>query len=74
VEENKVGDLVSMIYQAIKKAEEEHPYALKGNHETYSQYNEGWTDACNRIECLLDQITMEVRWKLGGSGEKIQRW
>lgn len=41
----------------ISEVEDIHPYKQSGNHESYSQYNEGWADACdilgNRIRKAL---------------------
>lgn len=35
-------------------AADEHPYKEQGKPETYSQYNEGWNDACDYIRGKLE--------------------
>lgn len=30
------------------------PYKVPGDYDTYSQYNEGWQDACNTIERMIE--------------------
>ena len=39
--------------ELIKEAEALYPYKVVGKFETYDQYNEGWSDACDYIEQLL---------------------
>lgn len=35
-------------------AEDEHPYKKLGTPETYSKYNEGWSDACDYIRGKME--------------------
>lgn len=35
-------------------AEDEHPYKKFGTPETYSKYNEGWSDACDYIRGKME--------------------
>jgi len=35
------------IEKIISVTEDEHPYKEAGNPDSYSSYNEGWTDACD---------------------------
>ena len=35
-------------------AEDEHPYKKFGTPETYSKYNEGWSDACDYIRDKME--------------------
>ena len=35
-------------------AEDEHPYKKFGTPETYSNYNEGWSDACDYIRGKME--------------------
>lgn len=37
------------IESTLKEAEELHPYAVVGERETYSDYNQGWQDAVEYI-------------------------
>jgi len=41
------------ITKIISDIYNEHPYKVVGQPDTYSQYNEGWCDACDRIEAVL---------------------
>lgn len=36
--------------------EHEHPYHIPGRPETYSEYNDGWTDAIDRVRAELSKI------------------
>ena len=40
----------------LDKIEAEHPYKVPGNHNTYSQYNEGWQDAIDRVRGKLENL------------------
>lgn len=42
--------LLEEINKIIELAISKNPYKKKSNHSTYSQYNEGWQDACEFIE------------------------
>ena len=44
---------IDMILDMIEK---EHPYKVPGNHNTYSQYNEGWQDAIDRVRGKLENL------------------
>lgn len=35
------------IDKIIEEVTAEHPYKERGNRDSYSQYNEGWSDACD---------------------------
>ena len=35
------------IDKIIEEVTAEHPYKERGNKDSYSQYNEGWSDACD---------------------------
>lgn len=53
----EVLELETKVTQAIELTEKEHPYKELGNRDSYSEYNEGWSDCCdilgNRIKELL---------------------
>lgn len=41
----------------VEYAEDEHPYSKdRERPETYSDYNQGWSDACDYIECRLEAV------------------
>jgi hypothetical protein len=54
------------IDKIIEDASDEHPYKQIGNVQSYSEYNEGWSDACDilggRIKDALikEQFTMKT--------------
>ena len=37
----------------LDKIEVEHPYKVPGDHDSFSQYNEGWQDAVDRVRGML---------------------
>lgn len=43
------------VFEIINKVSEQHPYKQAGNSDSYSQYNEGWSDACSTIEAELEK-------------------
>lgn len=43
------------ILSIIEEVSNEHPYKVIGETDTYSQYNEGWTDACDRLTAIIEQ-------------------
>ena len=40
--------------EKIREVEEQHPYKKVGDANSYSQYNEGWTDACDILEQAVE--------------------
>lgn len=46
---------MSNIYEVLKEAGEAHPYKIQGQPDTYSKYNEGWSDAVDYIESHIDE-------------------
>ena len=52
---------LSEVEKLISKTEDEHPYKEAGNRDSYSEYNEGWADACDvlgeRFKAFLKQLT-----------------
>lgn len=42
------------LLDAIEAIDNEHPYRIVGHYDTYSDYNQGWADACARIEEMLE--------------------
>lgn len=77
--DNIDGNL-SEIGSTLNKIEAEHPYKVPGDYDTYSQYNEGWCDAINRVRGDVESLgngwipvkeqqtkeTSEKRWPVGG--------
>ena len=45
----KKEELRKKINMIIDITEDLHPYKERGNVESYSSYNEGWSDACDII-------------------------
>jgi hypothetical protein len=46
------------ITKIIKEVADQYPYKKIGDRETYSSYNEGWSDACDIIEQrMISQLT-----------------
>lgn len=41
------------IDEILDKIADEHPYKTPGDHDSYSQYNEGWQDAIDRVRGML---------------------
>ena len=52
-------DLMRKINNGIAEVCNEHPYKVVGDMDTYSQYNEGWNDACDRIQSKITDILFE---------------
>lgn len=50
---------MSVIEMILDEIEAEHPYKVPGDHDTYSQYNEGWNDAIDRVRGELETINKE---------------
>ena len=45
--------MIKKILESVKKL---NPYKIKGNHETYTRYNEGFQDAIGVIEGKIDEL------------------
>ena len=50
------------IDKIIKNIEEQHPYKKAGDRDSYSKYNEGWSDAC---DILGNAIKREIECREG---------
>lgn len=44
------------ILDFIDEIENEHQYKIYGNRETYSQYNEAWCDALDRVRGFIENM------------------
>lgn len=63
----------------LEEIEAEHPYKVPGNYESYSQYNEAWQDAIDRVRVKLEKFFKEkenagwipVEERLPGIGRKV---
>lgn len=44
------------VLEAVKHTDEMYPYKVPGEYDTYGQYNEGWSDACDQIRCELETL------------------
>ena len=47
---------IDMILDMIEK---EHPYKVPGDRDTYGKYNEGWSDAIDRVRGALQVMNKE---------------
>lgn len=43
----------------LEEIEAEHPYKVPGNYDSYSQYNEAWQDAIDRVRVKLEKFFKE---------------
>lgn len=43
----------------LEEIEAEHPYKVPGNYDSYSQYNEAWSDAIDRVRARLENFFKE---------------
>lgn len=43
----------------LEEIEAEHPYKVPGNYDSYSQYNEAWSDAIDRVRARLENYFKE---------------
>ncbi len=43
----------------FEEIEAEHPYKVPGNYDSYSQYNEAWSDAIYRVRARLENFFKE---------------
>lgn len=43
------------VVEQLEKLSAEHPYKVPGQPETYSQYNEAWNDAIDRVEQIVKE-------------------
>lgn len=43
----------------LEEVEAEHPYKVPGNYDSYSQYNEAWQDAIDRVRARLEEFFQE---------------
>lgn len=44
------------VLEAVKHTDDMYPYKVLGEYDTYSQYNEGWSDACDYIRGELETL------------------
>lgn len=47
---------INDVLKITTRVEKIHPYKVVGNRDSYSPYNEGWSDCVNLIEHYLEQI------------------
>jgi len=60
------------IHKIITQVESEHPYRVEGDRDSYSDYNQGWADACDMIRTKLAKniVTDEVSSGVVGQSEQ----
>ena len=54
--------------EIISEVEDIHPYKEAGNADSYSQYNEGWSDAC---DVLGERIKAAIQQESVGSSQSV---
>ena len=54
IEEIEELERLARIGEAVEKASKLNPYRVVGNHDTYSQYNEGWQACIDYIESVSE--------------------
>lgn len=50
---------IDELNRIIAEVEEEHPYKQSGNRDSYSSYNEGWSDALGTLQGKIEAIKAE---------------
>lgn len=51
-----MGAVKDQIKEIIEKVSDMNPYKEAGNRDSYSKYNEGWSDACDVIEGEVEEL------------------
>lgn len=73
----KSAHTMSEVDKIISNTEDEHPYKEAGNVDSYSEYNEGWTDACdvlgNRIKAALSTGSQSIHTISEGEIEEMAK-
>lgn len=46
---------VDKVLKQLEELANEHPYRVQGDPDTYSQYNEGWGDCCDRAIDIVER-------------------
>ena len=65
--ERRIGELNEYIKRVdalavVSNAEDRHPHSKdKDNPETYFNYNQGWSDACDHIQSRIEALPTMVR-------------
>jgi len=54
-----LAEKIDEIDKAVSEVEDMHPYKQAGNRDSYSEYNEGWSDACD----ILGETIKKTRLK-----------
>lgn len=49
----EIDKAIQAIDKIYNQVSELHPYKEPGNRDSYSEYNEGWSDACEEIRIRL---------------------
>lgn len=58
-----MADLIDRqaVQELVDRIGDIYPYRQTGNRESYSQYNEAWTDAINRVDAELNSLPSAER-------------
>lgn len=51
---------IDKVIDIINEVESMNPYKVSGRHETFCQYNEGWTSACDVIESRVKALLKDI--------------
>jgi hypothetical protein len=56
---------INDVLKITTRVEKIHPYKVVGDRDSYSPYNEGWSDCVSLIEHYLEQLpSAEPEWKI----------
>lgn len=47
---------IEKLKQIIADIELQHPYKQKGNSDSYSDYNQGWSDALDTLQTTIEKL------------------
>lgn len=50
-----------------------HPYKQWGDRDSYSKYNEGWSDACGQFYDVIDQVIADTQAHIKERLEAVEK-
>jgi predicted RNA-binding Zn-ribbon protein involved in translation (DUF1610 family) len=65
---------INDVLKITTRVEKLHPYKVVGDRDSYSPYNEGWSDCISLIESYLEQIPFAESERKNGEWIKIGHW
>lgn len=57
----------------IKPIEDMYPYKKRGNPDSYSKYNEGWSDACGQFYDVIEQVIADTQAHIKERLEAVEK-